>query len=139
VPQLARRAAAARVAVDPVLGVGADGGVGEPGALGHVLAANSLHHRRADELFLGFPLSSLSFGSDTDFLSDTYVIVDPEVERNGTVVLGSLLHPAAIMNIMAILDEEPAQQTVFFPAFSRYFVAKGKWYENMIADLIWHL
>jgi hypothetical protein len=41
VPQLARRAAAARVAVDPALGVGADGGVGKPGALGHALAANS--------------------------------------------------------------------------------------------------
>jgi hypothetical protein len=82
--------------------------------------------------------ASLSFSSDTDFLSDTYVIVDPEVKRNGTVVLESLLHPAVIMNIMAFLDEEPAQQTVFFPAFSRYFVARVKSYENMIEDLIWH-
>jgi hypothetical protein len=71
-------------------------------------------------------------------LSDVYVIVDPEAERNGTVVLESLLRPAAIMNIMAILDEEPDQRTVFFPAFSRYFLAKGKSYENMIADLIRH-
>jgi hypothetical protein len=58
-------------------------------------------------------------------LSNTYVIVDPEVKRNGTVVLESLLRPATIVNIMAILEEEPAQQTVFFPAFSRYFVARG--------------
>jgi hypothetical protein len=42
------------------------------------------------------------------------------------------------MNIIAILDEEPEQPTVFFPTFSRYFVAKGKSYENMIADLIQH-
>jgi hypothetical protein len=82
--------------------------------------------------------ASLSFVSDTDFLSDVYVIVDPEVATNGTVVLESLLHPAAIKNIMAILDEEPEQQTVFFPTFLRYFVAKGKSYENMIADLIRH-
>jgi hypothetical protein len=82
--------------------------------------------------------AALSFGSDTDFMSDTYVIIDPEVERNGTVVLESLLGPAAIQDIMSILEEEPAQRTVFFPAFSRYFVARVKSYENMIADLIRH-
>jgi hypothetical protein len=82
--------------------------------------------------------ASLSFGSDTDFLSDTYVIIDLEVKRNGTVVLGSFLGPAAIRDIMLMLDKEPTQQTVFFPTFSRYFVARGKLYENMIADLIRH-
>jgi hypothetical protein len=101
-------------------------------------AGESTHDSDADAMDKSSDSASLSFGSDTDFLSDIYVIVDPEVERNGTVVLESLLHPAAIMNIMAILDEEPAQRTVFFPEFSRYFVAKGKLYENMIADLIRH-
>jgi hypothetical protein len=98
-------------------------------------AGESTHDSDADK---SSDSASLSFGSDTDLLSDVYVIVDPEVERNGMVVLESLLRPAAIMNILAILDEEPDQRTVFFPAFSRYFVAKGKSYENMIADLIRH-
>jgi hypothetical protein len=101
-------------------------------------AGESMHDSDSDAMDKSSDSSSLSFDSDTDFLSDTYVIVDPEVKRNGRVVLESLLHPAAIMNIMAILDEEPAQQTVFFPAFSRYFVARGKSYENIIADLIRH-
>jgi hypothetical protein len=101
-------------------------------------AGESTHDSYSDAMDKSSDSASLSFGSDTDFLSDTYVIVDPEVKRNGTGVLESLLHPAAIMNIMAILDGERAQQTVFFPAFSRYFVARGKSYENMIADLIRH-
>jgi hypothetical protein len=99
-------------------------------------AGESTHDSDSDDMDKSSDSASLSFGSDTDFLSDTYVIVDPEVKRNGMVVLESLLHSAAIMNIMDILDEEPAQQTMFFPAFSRYFVARGKSYENMIADMI---
>jgi hypothetical protein len=42
---------------------------------------------------------SLSFGSDTEFLSDTYVIVDPEVKRNGTFIPGSLLRPGVIQEV----------------------------------------
>jgi hypothetical protein len=67
-------------------------------------AGESTHDSDSDAMDKLSDSASLSFGSDTDFLSDTYVIVDPEVKRNGTVVLESLLHPAAIMNIMARLS-----------------------------------
>jgi hypothetical protein len=36
-------------------------------------------------------LVSLSFGSDTEYLVKRYVIVDSEVEQNGSLALGSLL------------------------------------------------
>jgi hypothetical protein len=36
-------------------------------------------------------LASLGFGSDTGCLADTYIIVDSEVERKGSLELGSLL------------------------------------------------
>jgi hypothetical protein len=34
-------------------------------------------------------LASLSFGSDTEYLAETYVIVDPEVEQNGSLEMES--------------------------------------------------
>jgi hypothetical protein len=81
---------------------------------------------------------SLSFGSDTDYLSVTYVILDAEVKRNGSIALASLLRPGAIQETTLILEEDPIERTVFFPIFSRYFVAKGRSFENMVADLIHH-
>jgi hypothetical protein len=83
-------------------------------------------------------MTSLSFGSDTDFLSDSYIIMDPEVKRNGTVVFGSLLRPGIIQNFSQTLDEEVVEKTVFFPVFTRYFLAKGKVFENMLTDLLRH-
>jgi hypothetical protein len=80
----------------------------------------------------------LSFGSDTDYLSDTYVILDAEVKRNGSIALASLLRPGAIQENTLIMEEDPIERTVFFPVFSRYFVAKGRSFENMVADLIHH-
>jgi hypothetical protein len=71
-------------------------------------AGESTHDSDSDTVDKSVDSASLSFGSDTDFLSDTYVIIDPEVKRNGTVVLESLLRPATIQDIMYILDEEPA-------------------------------
>jgi hypothetical protein len=38
-------------------------------------------------------LASLRLGSDTEYLAKTYVIVDPEVERNGSLKIRSLLEP----------------------------------------------
>jgi hypothetical protein len=35
----------------------------------------------------------LSFGSDTEDLAETYVIVNPEVEQNGSLAMESLLQP----------------------------------------------
>jgi hypothetical protein len=34
-------------------------------------------------------LASLSFGSDTEYVTEMYVIVDPEVERNGSLEMES--------------------------------------------------
>jgi hypothetical protein len=70
--------------------------------------------------------NSLSFGSDTDFLSDTYVILDAEVKRNGKIALTSLLRPRTIQETTLVLEENPIEPTVFFPVFSSYFVAKGR-------------
>jgi hypothetical protein len=36
-------------------------------------------------------LASLSLGSDTEYLAETYVIVDSEEKRNGSLAMGSLL------------------------------------------------
>jgi hypothetical protein len=82
--------------------------------------------------------NSLSFGSDTDYLSDTYVILDAEVKRNGSIALGSLLRPGVIQETTLILEEDPIERTGFFPVFSRYFVWKGRSFKNMVADLIHH-
>jgi hypothetical protein len=57
---------------------------------------------------------SLSFRSDTKFMSDTYVIVDPEVKRNGTFVPGSLLRPGVIQEVLLILEEDPVERTFVF-------------------------
>jgi hypothetical protein len=83
-------------------------------------------------------MASLSLGSDTDFLSDSYVIMDPEAKRNGTVVFASLVSPGMIQNLTQTLGEEVVERTVFFPVFTRYFLAKGKVFENMLADLLRH-
>jgi hypothetical protein len=44
-------------------------------------AGESTHDSDSDAMDKSSDSASLSFGSDTDFLSDTYVIVDPEVKR----------------------------------------------------------
>jgi hypothetical protein len=36
-------------------------------------------------------LASLSFGSDTEYLAETYVIVNPEVEQDCSLTMESLL------------------------------------------------
>jgi hypothetical protein len=82
--------------------------------------------------------ASLSFGSDTDYLSDTYVIIDAEVKTNGLLETGSLLPPEIIQTIALALDEQVVERTVFFPAFTRYFQARGLSFEIMIAYLLKH-
>jgi hypothetical protein len=57
---------------------------------------------------------SLSFGSDTKYLSETYVIIDAEVKRQGSLTMGSLQQQEIITAIMLSLDEQ-APLLVFFP------------------------
>jgi hypothetical protein len=80
----------------------------------------------------------LSFGSDTEFMADMYTIVDAEVRENGLLVLESLLHPGIIQDVTATLAEEVTNIAVFFPTFTRYFLAKGRSFEMMLADLLRH-
>jgi hypothetical protein len=80
--------------------------------------------------------ASLSFGSDTDYLSDTYVIINAKVKRDGSLETGSLLPPGIIQTIMLASDEQVVEWTVFFPAFTRFFLAGGLSFEIMIADLL---
>jgi hypothetical protein len=54
----------------------------------------------------GNNLASLSFGSDTEYLSETYVVIDSEVKRNGSLAMGSLLRPGIIKVVMSALDEQ---------------------------------
>jgi hypothetical protein len=68
---------------------------------------------------------SLSFGSDTDYLSDTYVIINAEVKRNGSLETGSLLLPGIIQTVTLALEEQVVERTVFFPVFTRYLLAQG--------------
>jgi hypothetical protein len=83
-------------------------------------------------------VDSLSFGSDSEFMSDMYTIVDAKVKNNGSLVLESLLRPGIIQDITATLAEEITNITVFFPTFTRYFLAKGRSFEMMVADLLRH-
>jgi hypothetical protein len=61
-------------------------------------------------------------------MSDTYTIVDVKVKKNGSLVLESLLRPRIIQDFTATLAEEVTNITitVFFPTFTRYFLAKGR-------------
>jgi hypothetical protein len=69
-------------------------------------------------------LASLSFGSDTGCLADTYIIVNSEVERKGSLELSSLLRQGAIEEVMLKLEEQFVEREVFFPVFARYFLAR---------------
>jgi hypothetical protein len=63
--------------------------------------------------------SSLSFGSDADFLlGETYAIMDPEVKRDGLLSFASLLRPGIIQAVTQALDEDIVQKKVFFFPFS---------------------
>jgi hypothetical protein len=106
-------------------------------------------HRRDDEIpydkgkdheMSSSPSSvdSLSFGLNSEFMSDTYTIVDVKVKKNGSLVLESLLRPRIIQDITATLAEEVTNITVFFPTFTRYFLAKGRFFKMMVADLLRH-
>jgi hypothetical protein len=69
-------------------------------------------------------LLSLSFGSDTEYLAKTYVIVDSKVKQNGSLALGSLLRQGAIETVMLVLEEQFVEREVVFPVFARYFLAR---------------
>jgi hypothetical protein len=83
-------------------------------------------------------LASLSFGSDTEYLAETYFIADSEVKRNGSLALGSLLLPETIEMVMLELEEQFVERKVFFPVFARYFLARGRLFEIIIEDLFKH-
>jgi hypothetical protein len=83
-------------------------------------------------------LASLSLGSDTEYLAKTYVIVDPEVERNGCLKVESLLEPVITRAVTSVLDERFVEQRVCFPTFTRYFLAKERSFQLMIEDLLRH-
>jgi hypothetical protein len=81
-------------------------------------------------------LASLSFGSHTEYLAETYVIIDSEVEQNGSLTMKSLLQPGIINAVTSALDEQFVERTVFFPIFTRYFLARGRLFKIMIEDLL---
>jgi hypothetical protein len=59
---------------------------------------------------------SLSFGSDTDFLlGETYAIMDPEVQRDGSLSFGSLLRPEIIQAVTQALDEDVVKKMFSLP------------------------
>jgi hypothetical protein len=93
-----------------------------------------------DQEMLSSPSSVdlLSFGSDSEFMSDMYTIVHAEVRKNRSLVLESLLHPGLIQDVTVTLAEEVTNITGFFPTFTRYLLAKGRSFEMMVADLLRH-
>jgi hypothetical protein len=80
-------------------------------------------------------LASLSFGSETEYLAETYVIIYSEVEQNGSLAMGSLLQPGIIKAVTSALDEHVVECTVLFPIFTRYFLARERSFQIMIEDL----
>jgi hypothetical protein len=83
-------------------------------------------------------LSSLSFGSDKEYLAETYVIVNHEVELDGSFTMESLLRPRIIKAVMLALDQQFVEQRVFFLMFTRYFLARERSFQIMIEDLLKH-
>jgi hypothetical protein len=83
-------------------------------------------------------LASLSLGKDTVYRARTYVIVDPEVEQNGSLKVESLLKPEITKAIMAVLNEHFEEQRVFFTTFTRYLLDKERSFQIMIEDLLRH-
>jgi hypothetical protein len=83
-------------------------------------------------------LASLSFGSDTEYLAETYVIVNSEVKQNGSLAMESFLRPGIIKAVTSALDEQFVERMVFFPIFTRYFLARGRLFKIMIEDLLKH-
>jgi hypothetical protein len=52
--------------------------------------------------------------------------------------MGSLLRPGIIKAVTSALDEQFVERTVFFPVFTRYFLARGRSFKIMIEDLLKH-
>jgi hypothetical protein len=79
----------------------------------------------------GIGLGSLSPGSDTVYRTRMYVRVDPEVERNGSLKVGSRLQPKITK---AVLND----QFEVFTAFTRYLSDKERLFQIMMEDLLRH-
>jgi hypothetical protein len=81
-------------------------------------------------------LASLSLGSDTEYLAKRYVIVDPEVEQNGSLAMESLLEQKIAEAVTSVLNKQFVEQRVFFPTFTSLFFAKEQSFKMMIKDLL---
>jgi hypothetical protein len=80
----------------------------------------------------------LSFASDMEYPSETYVIIEAEVKRNGSLAIGSLLPTGIIQTVTLALEEQVLERTVLFPVFTMYFLAHGRLFEIMITYLLKH-
>jgi hypothetical protein len=83
-------------------------------------------------------LASLSFGSDTEYKAETYVIIDSEVEHNGSLAMGSLLRPRIIKAVKSALDDQFVECKVFFLIFTSYFLTREQLFQIMIENLLEH-
>jgi hypothetical protein len=70
-------------------------------------------------------LASLSFGSYTENLAETYVIIDSKVEINGSLAMESLLQPQIIKAVTSALDDQFEKRKVFFPIFYKVLLGQG--------------
>jgi hypothetical protein len=83
-------------------------------------------------------LASLSLGSDSGHLERTHVIVDLEVEQNGSLAMKSLLEPEITKAVTSVLNKQFVEQRVFFPTFIGYLLARERSFQMMIEDLLKH-
>jgi hypothetical protein len=83
-------------------------------------------------------LASLSLCSDTEYLERTYVIVDPEVEQNGSLAMESLLELEITEAVTSVLEKQFVERRVFLPMFTMFFLAKKRSFQIMIKDLLRH-
>jgi hypothetical protein len=66
-----------------------------------------------------------------------YTIIDIVEKKRWITRVGNTLTPPRInQTAMQTLSEEVNDITIFFLAFTRYFMAKGRAFEMMVADLI---
>jgi hypothetical protein len=79
----------------------------------------------------GIGLGSLSPGLDTVYWTRMYVIVDPEMERNGSLKVGSRLQPKITR---AVLNDQFEVVT----AFTRYLSDKERLFQIIMEDLLRH-
>jgi hypothetical protein len=70
--------------------------------------------------------------------AERYAIIDSEVDQIGSLAMESRLRPGIITAVTSALDKQVVERRVFFPMFTRYFLAREQSLQLIIEDLLKH-